>query len=297
MPKPQTFGLGALLRKEREEKERQASSPSELTPADGGRPPINNADTHSELHSAPTSINIGRPIQNIADAHQVDLRTPTVDESGRPPVENLGVHAPAADAHQKKNRISVDARRPTKNRRGRPPKINSEVRTGDRHRADLIRHAVRLDPGISKLFNDFCEKKGWTFQEFVEFAGVHLINFADAHQNNLRTPLDDDDSSSLYSTKPFIINLYRRLTKNSHWKPADDRAGARFNSADVRVVEYAMLATALRTRAKKIHSFAYFVPEIEAQLDEVAESGIGSEALEAMLASARRHLLRTQGEN
>jgi hypothetical protein len=58
-----------------------------------------------------------------------------------------------------------------------------------------------------------------------------------------------------------------------------------------------MMATAVRTRAKKIHSFAYFVPEIEAQLDEVAESGVGGEALEAMLASARRHLLRTQGED
>jgi hypothetical protein len=58
-----------------------------------------------------------------------------------------------------------------------------------------------------------------------------------------------------------------------------------------------MLATAVRTRAKKIHSFAYFVPEIEAQLEEVAESGVGNEALEAMLASARRHLLRMQDEN
>lgn len=240
---------------------------------------------------------VGHPPQNLAGVHQQNLQEPTAAIGGRPPISELGTHPLDADVHQKKNRISVDARRSTKNRRGRPPKINSEARTGDRHRADLVRHAVRLDPGISKLFNDFCEKKGWTFQEFVEFAGVHLINFADAHQNNLRTPLDDDDNSSLYLTKPFIINLYRRLTKNSHWKPADDRAGARFNSADPRVVEYAMLATAMRTRAKKIHSFAYFVPEIEAQLDEVAESGVGGEALEAMLASARRHLLRTQGED
>jgi hypothetical protein len=58
-----------------------------------------------------------------------------------------------------------------------------------------------------------------------------------------------------------------------------------------------MMATALRTKAKKIHSFAYFVPEIEAQLEEVAQSGMGSEALEAMLTSARRHLIRTQGED
>jgi hypothetical protein len=297
MPKPQTYGLGALLRKEREERERQGSVPSEVTPDNGGRPPINNADAHSDLNQAPTTQNIGHPPQNLADAHQQNLQEPIATTGGRPPISTLDAHPPVADAHQQKNRISVDARRSTKNRRGRPPKINSEVRTGDRHRADLVRHAVRLDPGISKLFTDFCEKKGWTFQEFVEFAGVHLINFADAHQNNLRTPLDDDDNSSLYLTKPFIINLYRRLTKNSHWKPADDRAGARFNSADPRVVEYAMLATAVRTRAKKIHSFAYFVPEIEAQLDEVAESRVGVEALEAMLASARRHLLRTQGED
>lgn len=297
MPKPQTYGLGALLRKEREERERQGSAPSEITPDNGGRPPINIVDAHHDLNITPTTQDVGRPLQNIGDTHQQNLQEPTAAIGGRPPVSDLGVHPPVADAHQQKNRISVDARRPTKNRRGRPPKISSEARTGDRHRADLVRHAVRLDPGISKLFNDFCEKKGWSFQEFVEFAGVHLINFADTHQNNLRTPLDDDDSSSLYLTKPFIINLYRRLTKNSHWKPADDRAGARFNSADPRVVEYAMLATAVRTRAKKIHSFAYFVPEIEAQLDEVAESGVGGEALEAMLASARRHLLRTQGED
>jgi hypothetical protein len=297
MPKPQTYGLGALLRKEREERERQESVPLEITPDNGGRPPVDNADAHRDSNIAPTIQNIGHPPRNLADVHQENLQASTVTIGGHPPISELGAHLPDADAHQKKNRISVDARKPTKNRRGRPPKINSEARTGDRHRADLVRHAIRLDPAISNLFNDFCEKKGWTFQEFVEFAGVHLIKFADAHQNNLRTPLDDDDNSSLYLTKPFIINLYRRLTKNSHWKPADDRAGARFNSADPRVVEYAMLATAVRTRAKKIHSFAYFVPEIEAQLDEVAESGVGGEALEAMLASTRRHLLRTQGED
>lgn len=297
MPKPQTYGLGALLRKEREERERQGSVPPEVTPDNGGRPPINDVDAHRDLNLSPTIQDIGHPPDNLVDHHQQNLREPTATTGGRPSINTLDVHPPVADAHQQKNRISVDARRPTKNRRGRPPKINSEARTGDRHRADLVRHAIRLDPSISKLFNDFCEKKGWTFQEFVEFAGVHLINFADAHQNNLRTPLDDDDNSSLYLTKPFIINLYRRLTKNSHWRPADDRAGTRFNSADPRVIEYAMLATAVRTRAKKIHSFAYFVPEIEAQLDEVAESGVGGEALEAMLASARRHLLRTQGED
>lgn len=296
MPKPQTYGLGALLRKEREERERQESASTESPPADGGRPPINSADIHRDLNTTPTIDNTGHPPQNIVDAHQTEQRTPTSTDGGHPPTVEVDAHQRTVDAHQQRNRILVDARKSTKIRRGRPPKISSENRTGDRHRSDLVRHTVRLDPAISKLFNDFCEKKDWTFQEFVEFAGVHLMNFADAHQNNLRTPLDDDDSNSLYLTKPFIINLYRRLTKNTHWRPADDRAGARFNSADPRVVEYAMLATALRTRAKKIHSFAYFVPEIEAQLEEVSESGVGGEALEAMLASARRHLLRTQGE-
>jgi hypothetical protein len=297
MPKPQTYGLGALIRKEREEKGQHRPAPLDPPPAEGGRPPDLPADAHLNLTDTSTQIIGGRPPQIIADAHQLSQRTPTNVEDGRPPATGAGVHRLGADAHRQQDRISVDARKSTKNRRGRPPKNSPTPRTGDRHRADLARHAVRLDPAISKLFSDFCEKRGWTFQEFVEFAGVHLINFADAHQNNLRTPLDDDDSNSLYLTKPFIINLYRRLTKNTHWKPADDRAGARFNSADARVVEYAMLATALRTRAKKIHSFAYFVPEIEAQLDEVADSGVGGEALEAMLASARRHLLRTQDES
>lgn len=297
MPKPQTYGLGALIRKEREEKEQQRPAPLEQPPAEGGRPPDILVDAHSYPADAPTLPYIERPPQIIADAHQAEQRAPTNIEDRRPPAAEVDAHRRGADAHQQKDRISVDAHKSTKNRRGRPPKNNLSARTGDRHRSDLARHAVRLDPTISKLFSDFCEKRGWTFQEFVEFAGVHLINFADAHQNNLRTPLDDDDSNSLYLTKPFIINLYRRLTKNSHWKPADDRAGARFNSVDPRIIEYAMLATAVRTRAKKIHSFAYFVPEIEAQLDEAAESGVGGEALEAMLASARRHLLRTQGEN
>lgn len=296
MPKPQTYGLGALIRKERQEKE-QGLTPLEPTPAEHGRPPDSVVGVHVNSDEAPAPDIIGRPPQNIADAHQLEQRTPTNIQDRRPPVDGVGGHRQDADAHQKENRISVDARKSTKNRRGRPPKNNLSARTGDRHRSDLVRHAIRLDPAISKVFNDFCEKRDWTFQEFVEFAGVHLINFVDAHQNNLRTPLDDDDNSSLYLTKPFIINLYRRLTKNSHWRPADDRAGARFNSADARVIEYAMLATAVRTRAKKIHSFAYFVPEIEAQLEEVAESGVGNEALEAMLASARRHLLRMQDEN
>jgi hypothetical protein len=297
MPKPQTYGLGALIRKERQEKEQQGLTPPEPTPSERGRPPDSMVDAHVNSADTPAHDIIVRPPSNIADAHQSEQRTPTSIQDRRPPVDGVGSHRRDADAHQKENRISVDARKSTKNRRGRPPKNSSGGRTGDRHRSDLVRHAIRLDPGISKLFNDFCEKRNWTFQEFVEFAGVHLMNFADAHQNNLRTPLDDDDNNSLYLTKPFIINLYRRLTKNSHWRPADDRAGARFNSADARVIEYAMLATAVRTRAKKIHSFAYFVPEIEAQLEEVAESGVGNEALEAMLASARRHLLRMQDEN
>lgn len=297
MAKPQTYGLGALIRKEREDKEQHRPTPAEPPPTGGGHPPDILVDAHPTPDNTPTLPNTGRPPQIIVDAHRSAQRTPINIEDRRPPAAEVDTHRPGADAHQRKDRISVDAHKSTKNRRGRPPKNNLSTRTGDRHRSDLARHAVRLDPTISKLFSDFCEKRGWTFQEFVEFAGVHLINFADAHQNNLRTPLDDDDSNSLYLTKPFIINLYRRLTKNTHWKPADDRAGARFNSADVRVIEYAMMATALRTRAKQIHSFAYFVPEIEAQLDEVAESGVGGEALEAMLASARRHLLRTQDES
>jgi hypothetical protein len=259
--------------------------------------PNDDVGVHQKSGWTPTVPNSGRPLDGLMDAHKDENGTPTIVNDGRPPVSKVDAHRRNADAHKNQNRIFVGVRKSTKNRRGRPQKFDSDDRTRDRHRSDLVRHAIRLDPAISKLFNDFCEKKDWTFQEFVEFAGVHLLNFADAHQNNLRTPLDDDDSNSLYLTRPFIINLYRRLTRNSHWKPADDRAGARFNSADPRVIEYAMMATALRTKAKKIHSFAYFVPEIEAQLEEVAQSGIGSEALEAMLASARRHLIRTQGED
>jgi hypothetical protein len=296
MPKPQPSGLGALLRKEREEKEQHTGSTQ--TSGEGVKYLSDNqVGVHRNSEWASIVYNDGRPLKSLVDAHQQNEGTPTMVNSGHPQTNEASVHQQNAGVHQTQNRISVDARKSTKNRRGRPRKLSSDARTSDRHRSDLVRHAIRLDPTISKLFSDFCEKRNWTFQEFVEFAGVHLLNFADAHQNSLRTPLDDNDSKSLYLTKPFIINLYHRLTKNLHWKPADDRAGTRFNSADPRIIEYAMMATALRTKAKKIHSFAYFVPEIEAQLEEVAQSGMGSEALEAMLASARRHLIRTQGED
>jgi hypothetical protein len=87
MPKPQPSGLGALLRKEREEKERGADS-SQSSPVEVEHVSNDLVGVHQKEKLTPTNNNSGRPATSKVDAHQEIKRTPT-----RPPKI-------AVDAHQ-----------------------------------------------------------------------------------------------------------------------------------------------------------------------------------------------------
>ena len=149
MPKPQTYGLGALIRKERQEKE-QGLTPPEPTPAEHGRPPDSMVGVHVNSDETPAPDIIGHPPQNIADAHQLEQRTPTNIKIA-PTVDGVGGHRQDADPTRRKIEFLWTPASPPKIGAGVPPKNNLSARPETVTGRILVRHAIRLDPTISNL--------------------------------------------------------------------------------------------------------------------------------------------------
>jgi hypothetical protein len=86
-----------------------------------------------------------------------------------------------------------------------------------------------------------------------------------------------------WNTDDDIIVLYQSYTGN-RWKPADDRVGKELHEIDRRIIEIGILQTLLNAKGKKIHSFAYFMPEIQVLLDV----NLQKETLDAFLQRRRQ---------
>jgi hypothetical protein len=83
-----------------------------------------------------------------------------------------------------------------------------------------------------------------------------------------KTAHDDRGLSSLWKTKPVIINLYLAynliFNEKSKWSVRDDEVGASFNNVDIRLIELGIIQTqANKSFTGKINSFKYYAPEIE----------------------------------
>lgn len=220
---------------------------------------------------------------------EISARNPAFEEEnfpvngGSPPSEKVEVHRQMVEVKPSTNEGVVEVKPSTTLQSGLPPFQQVEVRKKDRHSKDRVKYTARFEPIIFNKIKHFCIDKGMDVREFFELAAVHFMEQVEVHQAKVVDGLTaHDDILMIWKTIDDIITRYRAMTGN-RWKPADDRAAARFNQTDIRLVEIGMLYTALRTKAKKINSFAYFIPEIE----EVLAVKLGEETIDALLKHRR----------
>jgi hypothetical protein len=91
-----------------------------------------------------------------------------------------------------------------------------------------------------------------------------------------------------FNTHSGIISLHAEYARAARWTAKDDLAGQEFNGADFRVVEIAMIRTAIRAGKRKtpIKWFRYFHDEIVLALEEY--SALDAALIDAVLTQARR---------
>jgi hypothetical protein len=204
-------------------------------------------------------------------------------KSGRPQEEKVDGHQGEVASMLATNEGEVASMLATKLASGRPQEEKVDGHKKDRHRKGRIKYTGRFEPNIFSKIRHFCVDKKLDLQEFFELAAVHFMEQVAVHQEKeVASMLAHDDLLMIWKSTDDIIMRYRAMTGN-RWKPADDRAAARFNQTDIRLVEIGMLYTVLRTKAKKINSFAYFIPEIE----EVLAVKLADETIDALLKHRR----------
>lgn len=171
----------------------------------------------------------------------------------------------------------------------------ADSRKGDRHSKHKLPFNNRLDGELVKRIKHFCVEHGLEQQEFAELSAIHFMEHVASHlEDGAASKLAPDDRRMMisYKTHPTIISLYLQYNSENRWKPADDRAAAKFNDVDPRIIEYAIISTQLNARFKRINSFQYFVPEIETAL----EVPLPPETLEPMLQVSRRRWEKARAE-
>lgn len=200
-------------------------------------------------------------------------------------MKSVGVQAKKTDAH---TIVTVDAKTPTKQKRGRPQNKNVDAHKTERHSKSRGRISLRPEAAILKKFKEFCVKNEIDMQDFFELAGVHYIRNVDAHNVEIvdaKTPTDDRRLKIIYKSSSSIINLYAKYNEKNSWKPMDDREAERFNNVDLRLIEAGIIITQFNAGFKRVHSFKYYVSEIE----NLIAANISTETLDIMLENYRRN--------
>ncbi len=263
-----TVSMARLLRMAKEKARQEVAENTEIEKA--GYPQIKEADIqhtertgsgypHREVVDISTSI-VDSKISQFYD--QADIKISTNARDGYP-------HEDIANIHKSKKK--------------------------DRHSKHKTSFFTRIDPGIAQQIAVFCTHKGIDKQDFVELAAIHFIESADIHKSNdvdILISHDDRRKMILWKTSSTIINLYLKYLPENRWKPRDDREAERFNSVDIRIVELGILTALLRTEHKKIHSFKYFVDEIEENIAVPLESS----TIDIMLKRRREQLVKRRVE-
>ena len=139
-------------------------------------------------------------------------------------------------------------------------------RKTDRHAKSKTLVGVRIKNETLEKIKEFCASRKLTSQEFFELAADQLLAKVVNHQSELVVNMLTHDDLMIYKTLDDIIMLYKKLT-NRKWTTADDRAGAKFNTVDRRLIEIGMIHTFIQAKGKRINSFAYFIPEIQTMID------------------------------
>lgn len=226
-----------------------------------------------------TDSDFGQEINGHATAPEGEM---LFLKGGSPPSEKVEVHQPMVEVKQSTNKGVVEVKQSTTLQSGLPPLQQVEVRKKDRHSKDRVKYTARFEPTLFNKIRHFCVDRRLDIREFFELAAVHFMEQVEVHQAKVVDGLTAHDDMMIWKSTDDIIMRYRAMTGN-RWKPADDRAAARYNQTDIRLVEIGLLYTVLRTKAKKINSFAYFLPEIE----EVLAVKLGEETIDALLKHRR----------
>ena len=160
---------------------------------------------------------------------------------------------------------------------------------------------LRTEDDITKRFKQFCISNDWDFSHGTEIAWNKLMRDLDSPPTSdldSLIALDDRRLKMLFKTKPSIINLYlgyNRIfnefgTSKTPWKvkwsPRDDAAAMVYNETDLRIIELGIIQTQFNKGfgSGRIQTFKYYADEIE----NVRESGIGEETIEAVLTYHRK---------
>jgi hypothetical protein len=215
-------------------------------------------------------------LSTIPRAAEVASQPATEHASQLPPPSTLPTAAPEPASRQAIRR-KVDSHR---NKR-------VDSRKGDRHTSDKVPFNNRLSADVVRQLKHFCIEHGMEQQEFAELAAIHFMEYVDSHQQqpvDSTLASDERDLMILFKTNPSIINVYIQYNPENRWKPADDAEGKRYNTADLRLVEFGIIQTQFNARFKKIHSFKYYTTEI----DIAIETPLASDTIDIMLKHSRR---------
>jgi hypothetical protein len=271
----------AIARREREEAERnQMPSGSSADPAllpstvaESGRPHFPLVDGDSSANQPSVASQGGLPQHKKVDGQPSKVDGQSSSLSG-------GVDGPPSTLKKADGHIG---------KKGTATK-------SDRHRGNKARYDNRIDPEILRQIKRFLIEQNMDQQDFAELSAVHFLRHVAVHKNENvdgRPSLDDRTRMMMvYKTSPSIINLYLQYNPDNKWKAGDDRAGEQFNKTDLRLVELGILHTLLRTERKRIHSFNYFVPEI----DETVAVPLDTETINIMLKRRREQYEKLRKE-
>jgi hypothetical protein len=221
--------------------------------------------------------------------------------------ENVASHKPATFENVAGHKKSIDIHK-----------------TKDRHKSGRSMLSIRLNTDIANKIKQFCAEANIDIQDFIELSASHYIdnvaiqpatfeNVAshtqakwpahdDINDDDINDDNDDDniiaetqktrrvaghtqskERKIPWSTDRDIIALYQSYTGN-RWKPTDDQVGKDLHEIDRRIIEIGILQTLLNAKGRKIHSFAYFMPEIQVLI----EVNLQKETLDAFLQTRRQ---------
>jgi hypothetical protein len=150
-------------------------------------------------------------------------------------------------------------------------KPQNQPKIGKYRRPNEVAYTSRMDADLMRKIKSFCAEYDVTLQEFwTGLASHHLENMASLlailRIQPVASMLAHDDMMIL-KTCDDIIMRYQSMT-GQKWTRRDDREGASYNDADIRLIEIAFITTIERklrgnTAKQPIKSFSYFKTEID----------------------------------
>jgi hypothetical protein len=203
--------------------------------------------------------------QNISEKEDVDIHSLN---NGYPQIQKVDILPQNVDSNISTNEAPVDSNISTNPKSGYPQKEILNIYKKDRHDKNREAFFARIDPTISKKIKLFCVNQKIDKQEFLELSAIHYLEHVDIHNIPFVDSLlsHEERRKMIWKCAPTIINLYLQYLPDNRWKARDDREAEKYNDVDIRLVELGILHALLRTEHKRIHSFKYFVEEIEENL-------------------------------